>query len=143
MPQYSMTGNILDSAAPGKYFDPLDLKRRQVAQPLSSLIESNPNFGNQRNPRNPGAAYLGQGLAYDYEGLLSAYAQKYGQDNAMKLLDALPHMSREDLLATQEDVRGAARESDAVSQRERQAYERAGMEYVSGAYRPKVNGQTP
>ena len=143
MPQYSMTGNILDSAAPGIFGDVNDNSRRMEARRLSDLISKNPNFQRRIGQENPSAGYMSEGLAYDNEGLLGAFAAKFGQDAAMKLLEALPTMSRADLIAAQRAVQGAAIESQNQDQRERQAYERAGMEYVSGAYRPRTNGQTP
>ncbi len=85
----------------------------------------------------------GGGLPYDYEGLLSNVALKYGLDAAKELLKKLPTMSKEHVAAIAQMVSQASREADSMDQRERMAYERAGMEYVGGAYRPKTNGQTP
>ena len=136
MPQYSLTGNILDAAVPGQYYDEADMRRRSIAAPLSSLIDQNPNFRRRQGQENPSAAYLSSGLSYDNEGLLRAYAMKFGQDKAMQLMQALPTMSRQELLNAQMAVQGAANESDSQDQRERQTYERAGMKYLDGQYRP-------
>ena len=132
--QRSLTGTPLDSAVPGQYFDPADMARRQAANTSATAAAGNPNF--PRNHASASKSYLADGLSYDIEGLLRSVALKYGVDAAKQLVAQLPTMSREQLMAVQKLVGQAANESDSMSERERMAYERAGMRYSGGKYVP-------
>lgn len=140
--QRSLTGHPLDGAVPGQYYDPADIARRKEAIATRDRIDTNPNWPKKATGMLSNS-YLSDGLSYDYEGLLRNVAMKYGLDAAKGLLQKLPTMSKEQLMAIQAMVSQASREADSMDQRERQAYERAGMEYVGGAYRQKHNGQIP
>ena len=137
--QRSLTGYILDSNAPGEYYGEADMLRRRAAEAFTAQNYQNPNV--RRGPMSSSA--YGGGLPYDYEGLLSNVALKYGLEAAKELVRKLPTMSKEQIRAISYMVSQASREADSMYQRERQAYERAGMENVGGAYRPKHNGQIP
>lgn len=134
--QRSLTGSPLDAAVPGKYYDTADMVRRQAAAASSSAAYANPNFPNT-NQGNDQRNYLAGGLPYDVEGLLRSVAMKYGIDAAKQLVEKIPTMSRSELMAIYKLVQGAARESDSMDERERMAYERAGMQYRQGQYVPK------
>ena len=123
MPKYSLAGTPFFNG-PGKYYDQADMERRGNAAQLSDLVRANPSMDRKYQGEKPDAGYLTEGLAYDVEGLLSAYALKFGQDRAMKLMDALPHLNTRDLLEVQRSVSGAARESMDMGTRERNTYER-------------------
>ena len=106
--QYSMTGHEVP---------------RQQAFKIGDLLQS--RFHGANPQRWDTQQYL-QGLPLNYEDMATAYALKYGQPAASKMIEALPTMSPEDLRALQADVAGAGREADAMRQRETSAYERAG-----------------
>jgi hypothetical protein len=106
--QYSMTG----------FMPP-----RDQAFKIGDLLQS--RFQGANPQRTETARYL-QGLPLDYEGMANAYALKYGQPAATKMIEALPTMSMDDLRALQADIQGAGHEADAMSERERMAYQRAG-----------------
>lgn len=118
---FSMGGTPY-SNGPGRYGDANDMARRNSAATLSDLILKNPALSRKFNGVRPSAGYLSSGVPYDNEGLLSAYALKYGQQKAMELLEAMPHMNTEDLLAVEKSLGQAGRESDSVNEREMNTY---------------------
>ena len=135
--QRSMTGSPLDAAVPGAMFDPADMARRQAASSAGDQILSNPALHRKTPSNNAMAVDLGMALPYDVEGLLRSVAMKYGIDAAKTLMEKMPTMSQNQLMAIYKLVKGAASESDSMNERERMAYERAGMQYRQGQYVPK------
>lgn len=131
MPQYSLTGSKYDSRVPGQYYDAADMERRKAAGKLSDLIYANPSRS-QVSPMT--RSMTDEGVAYDVEGLLSNVALRYGRQAAEQLAEAIPTMSPYELLQTRKILESSSREADAMSDRETQAYERAGMKYRQGQY---------
>ena len=122
----SMTGSKYEATTPSG-FTPNTRK-------ISSLIYDNPNMRPATRREGAPYGYLAEGLPVDYEGLATAYALKYGQRATEKLLEALPYMNQRDLVGVIQDVRATSNESQDMDRRERQTYERAGMNYIAGKY---------
>lgn len=101
--------------------NPYSMVGAELQQPereaLSQGIAGNPSI--PRNARGENLRnYLSGGVPPDYEGLVTAYALKHGQDKAKAFRAALPTMGLRDLIAAQFDLQSAGRESDAMYDRE-------------------------
>jgi len=79
-------------------------------------------YANKNIPNTPKTNdmlnYMANGVPYDIEGLMTAYALKHGQEKAVALRNALPKMGLRDMLEAQFALQEAGQEADAMRDRE-------------------------
>ena len=128
--QRSMTGDVLDPAVPGKYYDAADNARRIASSEIRGKIFNNPATGYASWQKQPNKlSSIGYDVAHlpgGDEGSILPFAMKYGIDLTKSILQALPSMNVDQIRQVHRMMQSAIYEYERMNDRERMAYERAG-----------------